>query len=88
MTSISFILPYYRLGRKLLNRAVDSILNARLACDYEIIVVDDGTPDSEASQWLDGKSSRLRYVWQENGRAQRCAQQRNRNGREGVCPIS
>lgn len=67
MTSISFILPYYRLGRKLLDRAVDSILNARLACDYEIIVVDDGTPDSEASQWLDGKSSRLRYVWQENG---------------------
>ena len=45
MTSISFILPYYRLGRKLLDRAVDSILNARLACDYEIIVVDDGTPD-------------------------------------------
>ena len=44
MTSISFILPYYRLGRKLLDRAVDSILNARLACDYEIIVVDDGTP--------------------------------------------
>jgi hypothetical protein len=40
-------LPYYRLGRKLLDRAVDSILNARLACDYEIIVVDDGTPDSE-----------------------------------------
>lgn len=67
MTSISFILPYYRLGRKLLDRAVDSILNARLACDYEIIVVDDGTPDSEASQWLDGKNSRLRYVWQENG---------------------
>ena len=67
MTSISFILPYYRLGRKLLDRAVDSILNARLACDYEIIVVDDGTPDSEASQWLEGKSSRLRYVWQENG---------------------
>ena len=67
MTSISFILPYYRLGRKLLDRAVDSILNARLACDYEIIVVDDGTPDSEASQWLDGKSSRLRYVWQANG---------------------
>lgn len=67
MTSISFILPYYRLGRKLLDRAVDSILNARLTCDYEIIVVDDGTPGSEASQWLDGKSSRLRYVWQENG---------------------
>ena len=67
MTSISFILPYYRLGRKLLDRAVDSILNARLACDYEIIVVDDGTSDSEASQWLEGKSSRLRYVWQENG---------------------
>ena len=67
MISISFILPYYRLGRKLLDRAVDSILNARLACDYEIIVVDDGTPDSEVSQWLDGKSSRLRYVWQKNG---------------------
>ena len=87
MTSISFILPYYRLGRKLLDRAVDSILNARLACDYEIIVVDDGTPDSEASQWLDGKGSRLRYVAGE-WRAQRRAQQRNRNGREGVCPIS
>ena len=51
----------------MLDRAGDSILNARLACDYEIIVVDDGTPGSEASQWLDGKSSRLRYVWQENG---------------------
>ena len=81
MTSISFILPYYRLGRKLLDRAVDSILNARLACDYEIIVVDDGTPDSEASQ---PPALRVAGEW----RAQRRAQQRNRNGREGVCPIS
>ena len=39
----------------------------RLTCDYEISWLTTAPPDSEASQWLDGKSSRLRYVWQENG---------------------
>ena len=87
MTSISFILPYYRLGRKLLDRAVDSILNARLACDYEIIVVDDGTPTARLRSGLTAREpSALRVAGE--WRAQRRAQQRNRNGREGVCPIS
>lgn len=67
MIGISFILPFYKLERWMLDRAVDSILLARLACDYEIIVVDDGTPGGEARQWLKGKSDRIKYVWQENG---------------------
>lgn len=67
MIGISFILPYYKLDRWMLDRAVDSILQAQLACDYEIIVVDDGTPGSKARLWLEGKSDRIRYVWQENG---------------------
>lgn len=66
MISISFIIPYYNLERELLLRAVDSIALARLDCDYEIIVVDDGTPDSRAEGWLRGKS-RVRYFRQANG---------------------
>ena len=63
---ISFIIPYYQLSKNLLLRAVDSIVDAGLTQDYEIIVVDDGTPNSEAGQWLEGYE-RVRYAWQENG---------------------
>ncbi len=66
MISISFIIPYYNLERELLLRAVDSITLARLDCDYEIIVVDDGTPDSHAEEWLRGKPG-VRYFHQANG---------------------
>lgn len=66
MISISFIIPYYNLERELLLRAVDSIALARLDCDYEIIVVDDGTPDSHAEEWLCGKPG-VRYFRQTNG---------------------
>ncbi len=55
MISISFIIPYYNLEKELLLRAVDSIALAHLDCDYEIIVIDDGTPNSHAEEWLSGK---------------------------------
>ncbi len=67
MIGISFIIPYYALEQGLLLRAVDSIALARLECDYEIIVVDDGTPDRHAEEWLRGRDSHIRYFRKENG---------------------
>lgn len=66
--SVSFIIPYYNLGRTLLERAVRSVIAAAGETDWEIIVVDDGTPDSPAAQWLDEfHDGRIRYVYRKNG---------------------
>ena len=66
-SSISFIIPYYDLPKELLLRAVGSILDARLDADMEIIVVDDGTPQSHAQKWLaEFDDNRILYCYQEN----------------------
>lgn len=67
--SISFIIPYYKIGRELLDRAVRSVraINAP-DMDWEVIVVDDGTPDGRAGEWMEEyDDSRIRCVRQENG---------------------
>ena len=66
--SISFIIPYYELGKDLLLRAIGSVLDLRLEYDWELIVVDDGSKRFPARQWVEAcGDSRIRYVWKENG---------------------
>ncbi len=47
-TSISFIIPYYKIGRILLQRCIDSIRRLGNGIDWEIRVIDDESPDNEA----------------------------------------
>lgn len=66
--SISYIIPFYRLERKLLERSVESIANTESGIDWEIIIVDDGTPLSQAEKWIqDFHDSRIKYIYQPNG---------------------
>lgn len=66
--SVSFILPYYRVDGALLKRCLESLLALPATIDYEIILVDDGTPESRVSDWLSEwqMASRVRYIYQEN----------------------
>lgn len=66
--SISYIIPFYRLERKLLERAIHSIINTNTSPDWEAIVVDDGTPDSNACQWIEAiGDKRIKYIYRTNG---------------------
>lgn len=65
--AISFIIPVYNV-EKYLNECVDSIL-CQLTDDCEIILVDDGSPDSSGAicdRYAD-KDSRVKVVHQKNG---------------------
>lgn len=64
---LTFIIPVYNV-EKYINECVDSILN-QLTDDCEVILVDDGSPDS-SGVICDGyadKDSRVRVVHQQNG---------------------
>lgn len=68
VVAISYIIPYYRLEQHLLNRAIRSILELNKHPQTEIIVIDDGTPDSKAQTWLSAfEDNRIHYFYQENG---------------------
>lgn len=66
---LSVIVPIYKV-EKYLRKCVDSILNQDLAPDeYEIILVDDGSPDNcgaIADEYAE-KCSNIRVIHQENG---------------------
>lgn len=48
--SISFIIPYYKVEISLLHRCLQSLLEFdSIGLDWEAWIIDDGTPDSEAS---------------------------------------
>lgn len=66
--SVSFILPYYRIEGVLLKRCLDSLLALPSDMDYEVILVDDGTPESSVPDWLMEwqMTSCVRYFYQEN----------------------
>lgn len=66
--SVSFILPYYQIEGILLKRCLDSLLSASLPVDFEVILIDDGTPDSSVPDWLSEwqMESRVRYHYQSN----------------------
>lgn len=66
--SVSFIVPYYQIEGVLLKRCLDSLLSASLPVDYEVILVDDGTPDTSVPDWLAEwqMDTRVRYHYQVN----------------------
>lgn len=62
--TVSVVIPFYR--SRYLRAAVESV-QAQTFDDYEIIVVDDGSPDRpEVEGWLRADRGRLQYVSQEN----------------------
>lgn len=67
--SVSFIIPYYSLELSLLERCLRSVVACAASLgDYEVIVVDDGTPEEYGAEVLvaNFKEARVRYVYQPN----------------------
>lgn len=65
--SVSFIIPYYREDISLLERAVESIVRLGSRADWEVWVVDDGSPGGAAGRYVAALAdARVRYLWQEN----------------------
>lgn len=66
-TKVSVIVPVYNVPEKYLEKCVSSLVNQTLN-DIEIILVDDGTPDT-SGKLCDGyakKDSRIKVIHQEN----------------------
>jgi glycosyltransferase involved in cell wall biosynthesis len=67
MPAISVIVPVYKV-EKYIHRCVDSVL-AQTFTDFELILIDDGSPDSCGAicDWYADKDNRVRVIHQENG---------------------
>ncbi len=67
MAKISVIVPVYNVEKDV-QRCIESILSQR-CCDFEIIIVNDGTPDKsgEICKKLAEKNPQIRYFEKENG---------------------
>ena len=67
MPMVSIIVPVYK-AEPYLHRCVDSILSQTF-CDFELILVDDGSPDHSGAicDQYAAKDSRIRVIHQENG---------------------
>ena len=64
MPTVSVVIPVYRARH--LRAAIESV-RAQTFNDYDIIVVDDGSPDRpELERWLAGERDGLQYLKQEN----------------------
>jgi len=63
MVTVSVIIPTYNRAA-LVTKAIDSVL-AQTYCDYEIIVVDDGSTDN-TKEVLQPYMDRIHYIYQEN----------------------
>lgn len=65
--SISFIIPYYKVELPLLARAITSILRLEQKADWEVWVINDGTPGHEAEDYLGSLDDpRIHYYAQPN----------------------
>jgi glycosyltransferase involved in cell wall biosynthesis len=65
---VSIIIPAYRASREIA-AALDSVF-AQTVADFEVVVVNDGSPDTtELETALGPYASRIRYIAQENGGA-------------------
>lgn len=65
--SISFIIPYYKIETNLLTRCIDSIQALGNIVDWEILVIDDGTPQSPAQNIVNAyKDKRITYTYIEH----------------------
>ena len=61
--SISFIIPYHNIECHFLTRCIDSIRALGNELDLEIIVIDDGTPQSKAKECIESyQDSRIKYT--------------------------
>lgn len=66
--SVSFILSYYQVEGLLLKQCLESLFALSAQIDAEVILIDDGTPDSPVPTWLAewDMATRIRYHYQEN----------------------
>lgn len=65
--SVSFIVPCYCIEKVLLLRCLKSIVALGSDFDWEIQLVDDGTPQSQVAEWVDELGyNRIHYHYQEN----------------------
>lgn len=65
--SISFIIPYYKVELPLLARAITSILRLGQKADWEVWVINDGTPGHETEDYLGSLDDpRIHYHVQPN----------------------
>lgn len=65
--SVSFIIPYYNIERHLLMRAIESVRSVGDLIDWELIIIDDGTPETTARQVVDKYNDKhIRYCFQDN----------------------
>ena len=65
--SITFIIPYYKLEKYLLMRCINSIRPLGNDFDWEIRIIDDGTPKSNASTWIKNiNDKRIHYTYIEH----------------------
>jgi glycosyltransferase involved in cell wall biosynthesis len=61
--SISIVIPAYN-AQATISKTIEACLKQKCSCDYEVIVVDDGSTDETASII---KSYPVKYIYQENG---------------------
>ena len=67
--SISFIIPVYNTPEVLLRRCIDSIAKAADTVDYETLIVDDGSTETDVKAIVSSYGdARLRYFRQDNAR--------------------
>lgn len=66
MISVSFIIPVYNTPETLLRRCIDCILKVRGNCDAEIIVVDDGSAETNVKEVLSSYGIDVKFFRQEN----------------------
>lgn len=65
--SVSFIIPYYKVELPLLARAVESVVHIGKNMDWEIWIINDGSPEKEVEQYLkETNNPRIHYHFQEN----------------------
>lgn len=65
--SVSFIIPYYKVELALLERAVESVRRLEQYADWDIWIIDDGTPGTAAQEYAEAlKDTRIHYHKQPN----------------------
>lgn len=65
--TVSFVIPYYKTGVPLLNRTVKSVTQIGSDIDYEIWIIDDGTPTQEAKNYVQNLlNPHIHYYFQPN----------------------
>lgn len=66
--SICFIVPYYKIPMPLLKRCVKSVTMLGQRADWELLLIDDGTPGDEAERFVKSLDDpRIRYSREKHG---------------------